>query len=269
MVELFIHFLIHIKVLRATSPYPHSCVCSDCEVHWVTQWLSCGGNACICANCVLSFHGRIVTFQRPHPVTASFPWNGSKSQMPAVTYESLWQSDPMKHLANRKCSCKTVTWWGNNASHYEPVIRLHTLGEQHQTGRRQSAAVMFGLVQLCGRGFLKKDGCDKNITFHFVKANCAFIKPSWSSSYVRRFGYFSVKNRNSKSSVVPQTKPTVLHVSHTLQWDSVSSRRRLLLHRADDPVAACSSVCSSLCCGSVCVHVRWMTPPTGAGSESK
>lgn len=119
-------FLIHINgVLQATSHFSHSCVCSvsDYEVHLVTQWFRlrderCGANVCICANCVLSFHGRIVTFQRPHPVTASFPWNGSKSQMPAVTYESLWQLDPMKHLTNRKCSCKTVTWWGNNTSHY-------------------------------------------------------------------------------------------------------------------------------------------------------
>lgn len=192
----------------------------------------------MCANCVLSFHGRIVTFQRPHPVTASFPWNGSKSQMPAVTYESLWLLDPMKHLADRKYSCKTVTWWGNNTSHYGRVRHRwawwqRTLDEQHQ-----SAAVMFGLVQLCvGEVFLKKDRCDKNITFHFVKANCAFIKPSWSSSYVRWFGYFSVKNGKSwKSSVVPQTKPsilsdTVLHVSHTLHSEIqfLPSRRRLLL----------------------------------------
>lgn len=59
--------------------------------------------------------------------------------------------------------------------------------------------MMFGLVQLCvGEGFLKKDRCDKNITFHFVKANCAFIEPSWSSSYVRWFGYFCEEQKELK-----------------------------------------------------------------------
>lgn len=51
-------------------------------------------------NCVLSFHerSRIVKFQWPRLATASFPWNGSKSQMPAVTCESIWQNGPINHL---------------------------------------------------------------------------------------------------------------------------------------------------------------------------
>lgn len=87
-------FLIHINGVTSKSwrrrVIFHRAVCEwlhavfGYEVHLVTQWFRLrderrGGNVCICANCVLSFHGRIVTFQQPHPVTSSFPWNGSKS----------------------------------------------------------------------------------------------------------------------------------------------------------------------------------------------
>lgn len=167
MVELFIDFLIHINGVTSKSCRRrvtfHSCVCSDCEVHWVTQWFRlwderCGGNVWMCANCVLSFHGRIVTFQRPHPVTASFPWNGSKSQMPAVTYESLWLLDPMKHLADRKCSCKTVTWWGNDTSHYGRIRHrwaCHQTAHTWWTAPKCCSDVWFSAA-VCGRGFPEK-----------------------------------------------------------------------------------------------------------------
>lgn len=213
--------------------------------------------------------------------------------MPAVTYESIWQLDPMEHPTNevtwqwkhnRKCSRKTVTWGGNDTSHNGRLRDRWAFHQKAHTWMSQSAAVMFSAT-VGERGFclLKKDRCNKNIAFPFVKASCAFIKPSWSSLLVWWFGYFSVKNRkSSKSFVLSQTKPSilsdrVLHDSHTLHSEIqfLPSGRRLLVPQCNDPVIAlllCSLqyvlLCAVVCTVVICLW-GWMTLPTGAGSESK